>query len=91
MSKKDKKPLPVFKTDEEAERFVEEADLTDYDLSGGHTVRFEFSKKTAQLNMRLPEDQLTALKKAAKQQGIPYTRLVRKFIDQGMQMWRPSS
>jgi len=26
--------IPVFKTDEEAERFVDEADLSKYDLSG---------------------------------------------------------
>ena len=91
MSGKEKKPLPEFKTDEEAERFVDEADLTDYDLSGGRPVRFEFSKKTAQLNMRLPEEQLSALKRVAKQQGIPYTRLVRQFIDQGMEALRPSS
>jgi len=88
MSKKDKKPLPEFKTDEEAEQFIDEADLTDYDLSGGRTVRFEFRKKTAQLNMRMPEDQLSALKQVAKQQGIPYTRLVRQFIEQGMQSLR---
>lgn len=88
MSKKDKKPLPEFKTDEEAEQFIDEADLTDYDLSGGRTVRFEFRKKRAQLNMRMPEDQLSALKQVAKQQGIPYTRLVRQFIEQGMQSLR---
>ena len=29
------KQFPVFKTDEEAERFVDEADLSEYDLSGG--------------------------------------------------------
>jgi predicted DNA binding CopG/RHH family protein len=43
------------------------------------------------MEVRLPRDQLEALKKAAKQQGIPYTRLVRRFIDEGMRaMDRPS-
>ncbi len=28
-----KKKIPTFESDEEAERFVEEADLTEYDLS----------------------------------------------------------
>ena len=32
--KKHKKPLPHFGSDEEAVRFVDEADLSEYDLSG---------------------------------------------------------
>ena len=32
--KKRKKPLPHFGSDEEAARFLDEADLSDYDLSG---------------------------------------------------------
>lgn len=40
-----KKKIPTFKTDEEAERFVERADLTDYDLSGLRGVQFEFKAK----------------------------------------------
>jgi len=92
--KKEKKlkKFPIHTTDEEAERFVDEADLSEYDFSGFKPVRFEFLKKSARMELRLPEDQLKALKQAAKQQGIPYTRLytrlVRQFIDQGMQALR---
>lgn len=43
------------------------------------------------MEVRLPRDQLDALKAAAKQQGIPHTRLVRQFIDQGMRSLDPSS
>ena len=42
-----KKKIPTFKTDDEAERFVDTADLSEYDLSGLTPVRFEFEKKTA--------------------------------------------
>jgi len=84
VDKKKLKKLPVLLTDEEAEKFTDEADLSEYDLSGFKPVQFEFLKKSARMELRLPEDQLKALKKAAKQQGIPYTRLVRQFIDQGM-------
>lgn len=84
MSDKDLKQLPPLLSDEEAERFTEEADLTEYDLSGFKPVRFEFQKKDARLELRLPESQLTALKHIAESQGIPHTRLVRQFIDQGM-------
>jgi predicted DNA binding CopG/RHH family protein len=50
-----KKKIPNFKSDAAAERFVSRADLTRYDLSGLKPVRFEFEKKSAELNMRLPE------------------------------------
>jgi len=73
------KQFPIHKTDEEAERFVDEVDLSEYDFSSFKPVRFEFLKKSARLELRLPEDQLKALKQAAKQQGIPYTRLVRQL------------
>jgi len=42
---KTRKKLPPLLTDEEAERFTDEADLSDYDLSGFKTVRFELKKK----------------------------------------------
>jgi predicted DNA binding CopG/RHH family protein len=78
------KKLPVLRTDEEAERFVDEADLTDYDLSGFKPMQFEFAKKDARLELRLPPDQLVALKAAAQKMGIPHTRLVRQFITEGL-------
>jgi predicted DNA binding CopG/RHH family protein len=92
MSDKDKlRELPPLLSDDEAEKFTEEADLSEYDLSGFKPVRFEYLHKDARMEVRLPRDQLEALKKAAKQQGIPYTRLVRRFIDEGMRaMDRPS-
>jgi predicted DNA binding CopG/RHH family protein len=43
-----KKKLPNFRTDAEAEHFVETADLSEYDLSGLVRVRFEFKDTTAQ-------------------------------------------
>ncbi len=41
-NKRKLEPLPVFETDEEAERFVDEADLADYDLFPGSITRFAF-------------------------------------------------
>ena len=79
-----KKKIPSFKTDAAAERFVDRADLTKYDLSGLQPVRFEFERKTAQLNMRLPKPLLDAVKSRAKQRGIPYTRFLRELIEQGL-------
>jgi predicted DNA binding CopG/RHH family protein len=76
-----KKRLPTLKSDRAAERFVAEADLSEYDLSGFKRVHFEFDKKSAQLNMRLPETLLDAVKDRAKARGIPYTRYIRELIE----------
>ena len=81
MSKGELKKLPVLKSDEEAERFVDTADLSEYDLSGFKPVRFEFEKKAAQLNMRLPQPLLDAVKIRAKARGIPYTRYIRELLE----------
>ncbi len=78
------KQLPPLLTDEEAERFTDEAGLSEYDLSGFEPVRFELQRKTARLELRLPQEQLEAVKQAAEARGIPYTRLVRQFIEEGL-------
>ncbi len=79
-----KKKIPTFKTDREAERFIDTADLSDYDLSGARPVRFEFEKKDARVNMRLPQPLLDALKERAKQRGIPYQRLIREALERAV-------
>jgi predicted DNA binding CopG/RHH family protein len=79
-----KKRIPVFRTDEEAERFVAEADLTEYDLSQFKPVRFEFEKKAARVNMRLPETLLNAVKARAQARGIPYQRFIREALEQAL-------
>jgi len=76
-----KKKIPTFESDEEAEHFVETADLSQYDLSGATPVRFEFEKKAARVNMRLPETLLTAVKARAKARGIPYQRFIREALE----------
>ncbi|WP_208435041.1 CopG family antitoxin [Bartonella phoceensis] len=78
------KQIPVFKTDEEAENFVDTADLTDYDLTGFKPVHFEFLPKEASINIRLPQALMKALKEKAKNQAIPYTRYVRHLIEQDL-------
>lgn len=79
-----KKKIPAFKTDEEAERFVETADLSEYDLSDAKPVQFEFEKKDARVNMRLPQSLVDALKEHAKRRGIPYQRFIREALEQAV-------
>jgi len=76
-----RRKIPAFKTDRAAERFVDTADLTRYDLSGAKPVRFEFEKKEARVNMRIPESLLAAVKDAAKARRIPYQRFIREALE----------
>ena len=73
--------IPAFRTDGEAEAFVDTADLAQYDLSGARPVRFEFENKGARVNMRLPEALLEAVKESAKERGIPYQRFIREALE----------
>jgi predicted DNA binding CopG/RHH family protein len=79
-----KKKIPTFKSDREAEEFVDTADLSEYDLSGAKPVRFEFEKKEARVNMRLPESPLKAVKKKAHARRIPYQRFIREALEQAV-------
>jgi len=79
-----KKKIPTFKSDREAEAFVDTADLTEYDLSGAKPVRFEFEKKEARVNMRLPLLLLEAVKQSARARGIPYQRFIREALEQAV-------
>lgn len=79
------KKLPVLLTDEDAERFVDEADLSTFDLSGFKPMKFEFNKKDARVNMRLPEPLLAKIKASAEERGIPYQRYMRDLMERGLE------
>ena len=76
-----KKPLPKLTTDEAAETFITDADLTEYDLSGLSPVRFEFQPKGKNITMRLSEPLLDAIKEEAERSGIPYQRFIRQALE----------
>ena len=78
------KKLPVLLTDEDAERFVDEADLSEYDLSGFRPMTFELIKKDARVNMRLPQPLLAKIKSRAAAEGIPYQRFMRDLMERGL-------
>jgi len=83
-----KKPLPKLTNDEEAEAFVAESDLTEYDLSGMKLVQFEFQPKSERVNMRLPRSLLDAVKASAARAGIPYQRFIRQAIERAVDVQR---
>jgi predicted DNA binding CopG/RHH family protein len=75
------KPMPSLRSDAEAEKFVDTADLSKFDLSGFKPMRFEIEPKSAALHLRLPESLLVELKNRAKDKGVPYTRYVRMLLE----------
>jgi predicted DNA binding CopG/RHH family protein len=78
-----KKKVPKLKTDRAAEKFLEQ-DLSNLDFSQFKPVRFEFEKKDEQINMRVPAPLLAAVKRKAKERGIPYTRFIRETLERAV-------
>ena len=83
--KKKLKKLPKLRSDKAAEEFVANSDLTEYDLSGGEIVRFEFQPKSERVNMRLPRPLLEAVKATAAKAGVPYQRFIRQALEMAVQ------
>lgn len=79
------KKFPVLLTDEDAERFVDEADLSEYDFSGFKPMKFEQRRKDARVNMRLPTPLLDRIKQRAAETCVPYQRLIRDLMGRGLE------
>ena len=84
-----KEKLPLLTSDEDAEDFVASADLTDYDLSQGQRVRFEFKKKSTSVTLRLPPELLDELKAEARRDGMPYQRFIRLQLERALAQRHP--
>lgn len=80
-----KKTLPNLTSDEAAENFVAEADLSQFDLSVFKPHSFEFAPKSKQVNMRFPEALLDAVKVKAASQGMTYQRFIRRTLEAALQ------
>jgi predicted DNA binding CopG/RHH family protein len=78
------KPFPALKSDEEAEDFVANSDLTQFYWSDMKRVKFEFQPKDASVNLRLPKALLDAVRKRAQADGVPYQRYIRLAIEQSL-------
>ena len=78
------KKMPVLLTDEEAERFVDEADLSEYDLSGFKPVQFEFADSAKAVEFTLPPSMEGAVKAKAEEQGIAPNEFMLNAIEQAL-------
>lgn len=85
MSNDKPKAWPSLPTDEAAEDFVTNADLSEYDWSSAEPISHEFAQKSARVNMRMPESQLNLIKAEAEKRGMKYQRFMREMIERGMQ------
>ena len=75
------KKIPVFKSDEEAEAFLEQ-DLSDYLHPGNFVkVKFEFEPKSEKINMRMTPSLLKWIKRRAKKAKVPYQRYMHGILD----------
>jgi predicted DNA binding CopG/RHH family protein len=86
MAKKKKtgpKKVPRLTTDEEAEAFLAQ-DLSGLDFSQFKPVHFEFLPKDKNLNLRLPETLLDAVRKKAKKKGLPYQKYIRQVLEESL-------
>lgn len=78
------KRVPEFKTDAEAEAFLEQ-DLSGLDFEQFKPMRFEIAQKDAVLSMRIPAPLLDAVRAKAKAKGVPYARYVRMLLEADLQ------
>ena len=78
------KSLPIIKTDEDAEALLEQ-DLSEYiNKDNFYPVQFEYLPKTAQVNLRMSEPLLQAIKAQAAKQGIGYQKYIRQALEQSL-------
>ena len=89
MARKVDKKIPIFTTDADAIDFMETADLSEYDLSGGIPSaeffrRVDEMRKTRAISLRLPQYVLDGLKAKADAAGVKYQTLIRALLEKAV-------
>lgn len=77
--------FPPLTTHQEAEDFLENADLLEFDLSTMKPVRFELAPKDERLTIRVPATLLAQLKAEAKKLKMPYGRFIRMKLEHSLE------
>jgi len=85
-----KKKIPALRSTRTAASFVDKADLSQYDLSGAQTVRFEMKRKDKSINLRLPEELYEAVRRRATHAGLPYQRFIRLALEHYLHSMAPA-
>lgn len=92
------KPVPQFRSDEEAGEFWMTHDTTEYlDWSKAQRVRFpKLRPSTATISLRLPQMLLDELRMLANQRDVPYQSLLKVYLaervaaERGQEIPRPN-
>lgn len=86
-SKKHYKPIPVFATEMEEILFWDQADFAEY-FDFDHPTDIVFKRiqrrKKKMMSVRIEEDMQAELKAVAAEHGVPYQKLMREFIYEGL-------
>ena len=77
------KKIPEIMTDKQAEKIIEN-DLSDLDFSQFRPVQFEYKPKNRQVNLRMSEELLAAVKIKAENEGMSYQRYIRQAVENSL-------
>lgn len=85
--KKNFKPIPMFKDEDEERKFWAVADTSEYfDWSKAEVAIFPNLKLSTQsISLRLPQTLLARLKSLANQKDVPYQSLMKIFLAERVQ------
>jgi predicted DNA binding CopG/RHH family protein len=76
-----KRKLAAFKSDKEAEDFLD-GDLSDYlHVENFAPFVFEYQPKQKSINLRISEQLLSAVRADARPPGVPYQRYSRQALE----------
>jgi predicted DNA binding CopG/RHH family protein len=80
--KKNLKPIPSFKSEDEERDFWDKADSTEYfDFSNAAKVKFPNLKfSTESISIRLPKSLLDNIKIIANKKDVPYQSLIKIYL-----------
>ncbi len=76
-----KKTFPEFKTDAEAEHFVDTADLSEYDFSDFKPVKFQLGEQVAHIDLDVPQSLLDAVQSKAAARGMSHAHYIRELME----------
>ncbi len=82
LKKKELKPIPKFKTEDEEREFWDTADTSEYfDWDSAVRVRFPNLKySTESISLRLPASMLNSIKIMANKRDVPYQSLIKMIL-----------
>lgn len=80
------KTFPEFKTDTEAEHFVDHADLSESDFSEFKPVHFNPREPVARIAMDVPKPLLDAIRGKAARRGVSEFDYIRELLERDLEL-----